>query len=105
MFFNFREMNRRKLGAKISKIANFTFQQLSSNNFNSSEENNNKINNNGKNNNLNHENKSTTIENNNIDLDKGKKRLPLVFSFFKFFYQIFGLTNSQKFKFLREKLK
>uniref|UniRef100_A0A914KIM4 Uncharacterized protein n=1 Tax=Meloidogyne incognita TaxID=6306 RepID=A0A914KIM4_MELIC len=70
-------MNRRKLGAKISKIANFTFQQLSSNNFNSSEENNNKINNNGKNNNLNHENKSTTIENNNIDLDKGKKRLPL----------------------------
>ncbi|CAK5019679.1 unnamed protein product [Meloidogyne enterolobii] len=69
-------MNRRKLGAKISKIANFTFQQLSSNNFNSSEENNNKINN-GKNNNSNLENKVTTSENNNIDLDKGKKRLPL----------------------------
>uniref|UniRef100_A0A1I8BAM8 CYCLIN domain-containing protein n=1 Tax=Meloidogyne hapla TaxID=6305 RepID=A0A1I8BAM8_MELHA len=62
-------MNRRKIGAKITKIANLTFQQIS---CNSSEENNNIINNNGKNNNLENNNASLCI-----DLDKGKKRLPL----------------------------
>ena len=72
-------MNRRKFGAKITKIANFTFQQFSSN-CNSTEENDNKINN-EKNNQLCHED-HIYHENNNassyIDLDKEKKRAPLV---------------------------